>query len=88
LITRILKVSMLRYSAGSVHFVVPELDSGPIVLAAEVPVRADDTEEKLAARVLAEEHRIYSVALRLLAEDRLRIEGERVIVTGAAKAKD
>ena len=72
----------------SVHFVVPELDSGPIVLAAEVPVRADDTEEKLAARVLAEEHRIYPAALRLLAEDRVRIKGERVIVADAAKTKD
>ncbi len=72
----------------TVHFVVPEIDSGPIVLQAAVPVQDGDDVDKLAARVLAEEHRIYPAALRLLAEDRLRIEGERVIVAGTAKAKE
>jgi phosphoribosylglycinamide formyltransferase-1 len=62
----------------TVHFVAPELDSGPIILQAAVAVRADDTEETLAARVLAEEHRIFPEALRLLAEGKLSIEGERV----------
>jgi phosphoribosylglycinamide formyltransferase-1 len=64
----------------SVHFVVPEVDSGPIVMQAAVPVFDDDDEERLAARVLAEEHRIYPAALRLLAEDRIRIAGDRVLV--------
>jgi phosphoribosylglycinamide formyltransferase-1 len=53
------------------HFVVPELDSGPIILQEKVPVLAGDTEETLAARVLEAEHRIYPAALRLLAEGKL-----------------
>ena len=67
----------------SVHFVVPELDSGPIVMQAEVPVLKGDDEKTLARRVLEAEHRIYPAALRLLAEGRLTIEGERVVVAGA-----
>ena len=67
----------------SVHFVVPELDSGPIVMQAAVPVLEGDDEEELAMRVLAAEHRVYPAALRLLAEGRLTIEGERVVVAGA-----
>jgi phosphoribosylglycinamide formyltransferase-1 len=67
----------------SVHFVVPELDSGPIVMQAAVPVLEGDDEEELAMRVLAAEHRIYPDALRLLAEGKLTIEGERVVVAGA-----
>jgi len=53
------------------HFVVPELDSGPIILQEKVPVLAGDTAETLAARVLEAEHRIYPAALRLLAEGKL-----------------
>ncbi len=64
----------------SVHFVVPELDSGPIVMQAAIPVLEGDDEEELAMRVLAAEHRIYPEALRLLAEGKLTIEGERVVV--------
>jgi phosphoribosylglycinamide formyltransferase-1 len=67
----------------TVHFVVPELDSGPIVMQAAVPVLEGDDEEELAMRVLAAEHRIYPEALKLLAEGKLTIEGERVVVTGA-----
>lgn len=67
----------------SVHFVVPELDAGPVVLQATVPVLPGDDEKSLAARVLKEEHRIYPVALKLLAEDRLKIEGVRVTVLDA-----
>jgi len=67
----------------SVHFVVPELDSGPIIMQAAVPVLEGDDEEELAMRVLAAEHRIYPAALKLLAEGRLTIEGERVVVSGA-----
>jgi phosphoribosylglycinamide formyltransferase-1 len=64
---------------ATVHFVVPELDSGPIVMQAEVPVFSDDTEEKLAARVLKVEHRIYPAALKMLASGKIRIEGDRVV---------
>ena len=67
----------------TVHFVEPELDSGPIILQAEVPVLDGDDEKSLAARVLAEEHRIYPEALKLLAEGKLKVEGERVIFAGA-----
>ena len=51
---------------ASVHFVTEELDAGPVILQAKVPVMADDTEETLAARVLLEEHKLYPDALRLL----------------------
>lgn len=54
---------------ATVHFVVPELDSGPIILQEEVPVLADDTAETLARRVLEAEHRIYPAALRMIATD-------------------
>jgi phosphoribosylglycinamide formyltransferase 1 len=57
----------------TVHFVEPELDSGPIILQAEVPVKPGDDETTLAARVLAEEHKIYPQALRLVAEGRTKI---------------
>jgi phosphoribosylglycinamide formyltransferase-1 len=55
----------------TVHFVVPEIDSGPIVLQAEVAVHPGDTEEALAARVLEAEHRIYPAALKMLAEGKI-----------------
>jgi folate-dependent phosphoribosylglycinamide formyltransferase PurN len=55
-----------------VHFVVPEMDSGPVITQASVPVTAGDTEATLAARVLEAEHRIYPEALRLVAEGRVQ----------------
>jgi len=58
---------------ASVHFVVPELDAGPVVLQAKVPVCRDDTPESLAARVLVQEHRIYPQAIRWFATGRLRL---------------
>ena len=64
----------------TVHFVTSELDHGPIIAQAAVPVLFDDTEETLAARVLVEEHRIFPLAVRWFAERRLRIEGNRVCV--------
>jgi phosphoribosylglycinamide formyltransferase-1 len=67
---------------ATVHFVVPEMDSGPIVTQAKVPVLKDDTEATLAARVLEAEHRIYPQALRLLAEGRLTIDGGRCLIDG------
>ena len=62
----------------TVHFVVPDVDAGPIVAQACVPVLDDDTADTLAARVLAEEHRLYPQALAALAEGRLRVSGQRV----------
>jgi phosphoribosylglycinamide formyltransferase-1 len=73
----------VRFAGCTVHFVRPELDTGPIVVQAVVPVEADDTPESLAARVLAVEHRAYPLALKLVATGRVRIEGERAIVDGA-----
>ena len=73
-----------KVAGATVHFVDEGMDSGPIVLQAAVPVEPGDTEETLAARILAQEHRIYPKAIRLFAEGRLRIEGRRVIVTPEA----
>ncbi|HWY61268.1 MAG TPA: phosphoribosylglycinamide formyltransferase [Rhizomicrobium sp.] len=61
-------------SGASVHFVVPELDAGPVIAQASVPVHPSDTPEILAARVLETEHKLYPEALRLLAEDKVRLE--------------
>ncbi len=63
----------------TVHFVVPEMDEGPIVAQAAVPVLDDDTPQTLAARVLAQEHVIYPMALQLVASGAVRIERNRVI---------
>jgi phosphoribosylglycinamide formyltransferase-1 len=62
----------------TVHFVVPAMDTGPIIAQAAVAVRDSDTPESLAARVLAQEHAIYPAALARVAEGRLRVEGNRV----------
>ena len=64
------------------HLVTPELDDGPILVQAAVPVMPDDTPDTLAARVLEQEHKAYPQALRLLAEGRVRVEGNRAVVTG------
>lgn len=63
------------------HFVTPGMDEGPIILQAAVPVLDDDTEETLAERVLAEEHRIYPETLKLLAGGKLSVEGRRVRIS-------
>ncbi|MDI6871563.1 MAG: phosphoribosylglycinamide formyltransferase [Bacillota bacterium] len=68
----------VRVSGCTVHFVDEQVDHGPIVLQAAVPVLPADTEETLSARILAEEHRIYPEAIRLVAEGRVRVEGRRV----------
>ncbi len=72
----------VKVSGCTVHFVDAGLDSGPIVAQAVVPVKDDDTEELLSARILAEEHRIYSEAIRIVLSGRYRIEGRRVLRTG------
>ncbi len=70
-----------KFSGCTVHFVDENLDAGPIVLQAVVPVRDDDTEETLAARILGEEHRLYPEAIRIVLSGRFRIEGRRVLLT-------
>ncbi|HSP24732.1 MAG TPA: phosphoribosylglycinamide formyltransferase [Saliniramus sp.] len=68
----------VRVHGCTVHFVVPELDSGPIIAQACIPVFPGDDEDALAARVLVEEHRIYPQALAQLASDEARLTGQRV----------
>ena len=68
---------------ATVHFVVPEMDSGPIIAQTAVPVRDDDTAETLTARILVEEHRLYPAMLRALAEGRVDVHGRRVVVKPA-----
>lgn len=68
----------------SVHFVRHEMDSGPLIGQAAVPVLAEDTPDSLAARVLAAEHRLYPLCLRLIAEGRVTVEGERARVEAGA----
>jgi phosphoribosylglycinamide formyltransferase-1 len=73
----------VKIHGATVHFVVPEMDSGPIIAQAAVGVHDTDTAGSLGERVLAAEHRIYPMALRLLAEGRLRIMDGRCIVADA-----
>ena len=68
-----------KMSGCTVHFVVPELDAGPIVAQASVPVEPGDTPDTLAARVLLEEHELYPQALKLVAEGKARLEGGRAV---------
>ncbi len=63
----------------TVHFVVPELDAGPIIAQAAVPVVLGDTEESLAARILVQEHRLYPQALRMICDGTARLENGRVV---------
>ncbi len=70
----------VRYSGATVHFVTPEVDMGPIILQAVVPVKQDDTEETLSARILKEEHKIYPEAVRLYFEGKLEVRGRRVFI--------
>jgi phosphoribosylglycinamide formyltransferase-1 len=69
--------SGVRISGCTVHFVVPELDSGPVIAQAAVPVLPHDTEHTLAARTLAAEHKLYPLALELLAAGRVWLENDR-----------
>ena len=77
----------VRVHGCTVHFVTPELDAGPIIVQAAVPVLDGDDEDRLAARVLAQEHRIYPLAVRWLAEGRLRLCDGRVRLDAAQCAE-
>lgn len=74
----------VRIHGCTVHFVTPTLDHGPVVVQAAVPVLDSDDEASLAARVLAQEHRIYPLAVRWFAEGRLALEGGRVRLAAEA----
>ena len=73
----------VKISGATVHFVIPETDAGPIIAQGAVAVHEGDTAESLAARVLAVEHRIYPLALRLLADGRVRLADGRCVIDGA-----
>jgi phosphoribosylglycinamide formyltransferase-1 len=70
----------VRFSGCTVHFVAAEVDMGPIILQAVVPVLQNDTEDALAARILAEEHKIYPDAVRLYFQGRIEVRGRRVFI--------
>lgn len=74
----------IRIHGCTVHFVTSQLDSGPVVIQAAVPVLPDDTRETLSERVLQQEHRIYPEAVRLFLEDQLEFAGTHIRVTDAA----
>ncbi len=69
----------VKFAGCTVHFVDENLDAGPIVLQAVIPVRDDDTEATLSERILAEEHRTYSEAVKIVLEGRYKIAGRRVV---------
>jgi len=71
-----------REHGASVHFVTEELDGGPVILQARVPVKEDDIPDVLASRVLAQEHRIYPLAVKWFAEGRLALDGNQVLFDG------
>ena len=77
-----------KFSGCTVHFVDENLDAGPIILQAAVPIRDDDTPETLSERVLKEEHRIYTEAVRIVLEGRYRMEGRRVLLTNLAASAE
>ena len=70
----------VKITGCTVHFVDEDLDAGPIVIQAAVPVMDDDTEETLSARILKQEHRIYSEAIGIVIAGKYRVEGRRVLV--------
>jgi phosphoribosylglycinamide formyltransferase 1 len=69
----------VKVTGATVHLVTGELDGGPIVIQASVPVRDDDTVDQLSARILIEEHRLYPEAVRILLDGRWQLEGRRFI---------
>ncbi|NJO17078.1 MAG: phosphoribosylglycinamide formyltransferase [Thioploca sp.] len=78
---RVLESGVKEHGA-SVHFVTEDLDAGPVIIQARVPVLPDDNEDSLAARVLQQEHRIYSQAIHWFAEGRLQLQGQVALLDG------
>jgi phosphoribosylglycinamide formyltransferase-1 len=77
-----------KIHGATVHFVVPEIDSGPIIMQGAIAVRPNDSQEMLAIRVLKVEHRIYPLALKLVAEGRVRVENGRCLIDGVPVPDD
>ncbi len=75
----------VRFSGATVHFADEGVDSGPIIIQAIVPAYDDDTEDTLAARILREEHRIYSQAIQFYAEGRIEVIGRKVRIKGTER---
>ena len=78
----------VKFSGCTVHFVDEDMDTGPIIIQAMVPVLDNDTEDSLSERILKQEHKIYSRAIQLYAEGRLKIAGRRVMVVNGKTAAD
>jgi phosphoribosylglycinamide formyltransferase 1 len=78
----------VKLSGATVHFVIPETDAGPIVIQGAVAVHEDDTPDALAARILSVEHRIYPQALRLLANDSIKLDGGVCKIAGSVASID
>ena len=76
----------VRFSGCTVHFVRPDMDSGPIIAQAVVPIEGTDDAHSLAERILEQEHTIYPLAVRLISEDKIIIENERVTVTNGSSS--
>jgi phosphoribosylglycinamide formyltransferase-1 len=72
----------VRFTGATVHLVTSELDAGPIVVQAAVPVRVDDSVETLAARILAEEHRLYPIAVQMMLDGGWMLSGRRLTLSG------
>ena len=78
----------VKFSGCTVHFVDEGMDTGPIIVQAVVPILDNDTEDSLSERILKQEHKIYSRAINLYAEGRLKIDGRRVFVTSGKTITD
>jgi len=72
-----------RFTGCTVHYVRPEMDDGPIIAQAVVPILTGDTPEVLAERILVQEHRIYPLALKLIAERKIKVHGSIATISGA-----
>jgi len=77
----------IRITGCSVHFVRPDMDTGPVIAQAAVPILDSDTADILATRILAQEHVIYPMALRLIAEGRIRVKNNRTVIDMQADAE-
>lgn len=78
----------VKFAGCTVHFVDEGTDTGPIIIQAVVPVYDDDTAEALSARILRQEHKVYSQAIQLYAEGRLEVQGRRVLAKGIPRVPD
>ncbi|HSQ78923.1 MAG TPA: phosphoribosylglycinamide formyltransferase [Nitrospirota bacterium] len=77
-----------KFSGCTVHFVDEGMDTGPIIIQAVVPVLDNDTEDSLSERILKQEHKVYSRAIQLYAEGRLKVKGRRVLLTDGKQSTD